>query len=365
MCRKDRRRLLFALSVCLVWAGSLHAQTPKPKPVAVKFDEFKYDFKEDMKARLAPLAGALKQQPRARAFIIGYAARMFRYGDSSASDIAAYVRLDLTNRHEDTIDWDRIVLIDGGYREEQMVELYLVPPGAAPPAPRPTLQPAQVTFCPHIMVNPPFFVWDVKGTLKFSATVREELTKIVPTYLWTVSHGRISSGQGTAEIAVQQSAEEYQPVTATVEIGGYAPGCGSSVSASATSPEKLSHVPLKFGEMGNVAAGDMKAHLDNYAVGLAAAPEMQAYIIFYGGRRDNGRLPRRGEAERLAARLPNYLVKTRAIAPARITLINGGFREEWTAELWLSPRGAKAPAPAPTIAASEIKFRPERRRRRR
>lgn len=365
MWRNGRRSLLFALGVCFLTAGSLDAQTSTPiqKPVAVKFDEFIYNFEDDLKPRLAPLARALTKQPRARAFIVGYADRLFRYGDPSARQMAGYTRLRLAYRSEDAIDWDRIVTVDGGYREENMVELYLVPPGATPPVPRPTLQPSQVTFCPYVTVSAPLFVWDTEGSLKFSASVREELTKIAPTYLWTVSHGRITGGQGTNEIVVQQSGEEYQPVTATVEVGGYAPAC--VVRASATSPEKLVSVPLKIDEMGNVPKGDMKARLDNYAVSLAGTPEMQAYIIFYGGRLYDGRPGRRGEADRLAARLRDYLVKTRAIAPERIELINGGFREEWTAELWLTPRGAQAPSPTPTIQPGEIKFLPERRRRRR
>lgn len=365
MCRNGQRCLLFVLSACFLTAGSLYAQTSTQtqKPVAVKFDEFKYNFNDDIKPRLAPLARALTKQPRARAVIIGYADRLFRYGDMSARQMAGYTRLSLVYRREDAIDWDRIVTVDGGYREENMVELYLVPPDAEPPVPRPTLQPSEITFCPHITVSAPLFVWDAKGSLKFSAWVREELTKTVPTYLWTVSHGQISSGQGTPEITVQQSGAEYQPLTATVEIGGYAPAC--EVRASATSPEKLISVPLKFDEFGNVQSGDMKARLDNYAVSLAATPEMQAYIIFYGGRRYDGRLGRRDEADRLAVRLRDYLVKTRAIAPERIQMINGGFREEWTAELWLSPRGAALPTPTPTIQPGEIKFRPERRTKRR
>jgi hypothetical protein len=52
--------------------------------MAVKFDEFKYNFNDDLKPRLAPLARALTGQPRARAFIIAYVDRLFRYGDMSA-----------------------------------------------------------------------------------------------------------------------------------------------------------------------------------------------------------------------------------------------------------------------------------------
>lgn len=356
--------LLLLLCLC---ASSLlpahHAQSQRPTPVPVKFDEFKYTDDKDQEAHLDRFAAELKRQPRTRGFIIGYSDPLFRYGDLSALQIAGYAKLDLVYRRDNAIDWDRIVKIDGGYREERMIELYLVPPGAPAPVPRPTLQPAQVTFCPLINVSGQLFVWDTKQPLTFSAWVREEMTKTVPTYVWTVSHGEISSGQGTKEIVVQQSGTEYRPVTATVEIGGYAPAC--EVKVSAASPEKLISVPLKFDEFGNVPSGDMKARLDNYALGIQNTPEMLAYIIFYGGRLYNGRPGRRDEADKLAARLKNYLLNTRGIEPERLLMINGGFREEWTAELWLSPRGVKPPPPTPTIQPGEIKFQPERRRRRR
>lgn len=360
-----RHFLLVASTACFLMAGDLDAQ-PAPqtsKPVAVKFDEFKYDSNEDTKARLAPLAKALKNQPRARAFIIAYVDRLFRYGDSSAGSMGAYTRIDLVYRREDAIEWDRVVIVDGGYREENMIEVYLVPPGAPAPTPRPTLQPAEVTFCPLITVSAPLYVWDTKRSLRFSAWVREEMTKTVPTYRWTVSSGQISSGQATDEIVVQQTGAEYQPVTATFEIGGYSSECEFRVSAA--SPKNLISIPFKMDEFGYVASGDMKARLDNYAFSLQVTPEMQAYILFYGGRRYSGRLGRRNEAELIASRLKHYLLDTRGLAPDRLLMINGGLREEWTAELWLSPRGAKVPTSTPTVPPNEIRFLTGRRTTRR
>ncbi|MBV8857759.1 MAG: hypothetical protein JOZ02_12560, partial [Acidobacteria bacterium] len=39
---------------------------------------------------------------------------------------------------------DRIVTVDGGYREELTVELWVVPSGATPPAASPTVDPSEV-----------------------------------------------------------------------------------------------------------------------------------------------------------------------------------------------------------------------------
>jgi hypothetical protein len=60
-------------------------------------------------------------------------------------------------------------------------------------------------------------------------------------------------------------------------------------------------------------------------------------------------LPRRGEAEDRVARLKPYLVETRGIDPQRIVIVNGGYRENWMAELWIVPRGTNPPQPTPTL----------------
>ena len=121
----------------------------------------------------------------------------------------------------------------------------------------------------------------------------------------------------------------------------------------------------KFAEFGNICCEDEKARLDNFVHQLRNDPEARGYIIFYGGRRyrhpychsSRISIPRRGEAEARAARMKPYIVNLGRIDPARIVVINGGYREEWMAELWIVPPGAAAPIPSPTIDPREIRFR--------
>jgi len=116
---------------------------------------------------------------------------------------------------------------------------------------------------------------------------------------------------------------------------------------------------------GNICCDDELARLDNFAIQLQNDPEVQGYIIFYGGRRYGSpychstrlRIARRGDAEARVARLKPYLTATRGIDASRIVVINGGYREEWTAELWIIPKGATPPTPTPSIKPEEIKFR--------
>jgi hypothetical protein len=113
----------------------------------------------------------------------------------------------------------------------------------------------------------------------------------------------------------------------------------------------------KFDEFGDVNCEAEMARLDNFAVTLQNGPANKGVIIYYGGRRFRGRLPKRGEAAARAARLRSYLVQRRGIPTEQVILIDGGYREEWSAELWVVPPGATMPAARPTIPIEKIKFR--------
>jgi hypothetical protein len=70
-----------------------------------------------------------------------------------------------------------------------------------------------------------------------------------------------------------------------------------------------------------------------------------------------------GQVEVLMKRAREYLVDQRGIDASRLTVVNGGFREADTVELWMVPSGAAAPRATPTVQASDIKAAPARRKR--
>lgn len=116
--------------------------------------------------------------------------------------------------------------------------------------------------------------------------------------------------------------------------------------------------PRKFDEFKDINCEDEMARLDNFAVNLQQLAADKGVIIFYGGRRIGGRLPRRGDAAARAARLKTYLTQRRSIPTERVIVIDGGYREDWMAELWILPSVAVTlPAPTPSIPADKIKFR--------
>ena len=181
-------------------------------------------------------------------------------------------------------------------------------------------------------------------------------------YTWKVtpSSARIIGGLGTSTLNVDSTGLGGQRITATLtaDDGSADPACAQSAQAVSiiTPLEKKIIVAREFDECNNCTFDDQKARLDNLAVELQNDPSTRGYVIAYGGR-----MSPLGQVEKLMSRARDYLVTQRGIDASRVEVVNGGFREEDSVELWLVPSGASAPRPTPTVQASEIK-QPARRR---
>ena len=114
---------------------------PLPPPIGEPFDFGYGRIKfEDEKARLDNFAIQLLNEPRAQGYIYGYAGRDSRKGEVAkrlrrAKDYLVGIR---------QMKPGRIVTIDGGYREDFIVILIIVPSGAVAPLAMPTLSPSEV-----------------------------------------------------------------------------------------------------------------------------------------------------------------------------------------------------------------------------
>jgi hypothetical protein len=104
------------------------------------FDEYGNIKFEDEKARLDNFAIELQNDPTARGYLICYGGRTGYEGEAArrcerAKNYLATVRY---------IEPERVVTVDGGFREELTVKLSVVPLGATPPAPTPTVDAGEV-----------------------------------------------------------------------------------------------------------------------------------------------------------------------------------------------------------------------------
>ena len=111
-----------------------------PPPECRKFDEFPSIAFDDTKARLDNLAIELQNAPDATAYIFVYAGRNSRTGQADALGRRAADYL-VNSRG---VDSRRVNIINGGYREEDYIEIWICPPGATAPQASPTVQPGDV-----------------------------------------------------------------------------------------------------------------------------------------------------------------------------------------------------------------------------
>lgn len=119
----------------------------------------------------------------------------------------------------------------------------------------------------------------------------------------------------------------------------------ASISYSQTDGQRLEQVRLSDYDW-----EDNMARLDVFAIALNNEANSTGYIIFYGSRRS-----RRGEIQRRMTCVENYMVQRRGIASNRIRVINGGYRDNSTMELWVVPQGGRIPEATPTIRSIRLR----------
>ena len=174
-------------------------------------------------------------------------------------------------------------------------------------------------------------------------------------YTWTLSPGeaKILTSVGS-RITVDSTGLGGQRVTASVVVddGSGEAACRQTAQASTfvRPPERIEHPSRQFDVCCSCSFDDQKARLDNLAIELQNDPTAKTYVIAYGGRTS-----RIGQADLLSDRARNYLVTNRGIDQSRITVMNGGFREEDCVELWIIPSGATPPQPSPTVQAGDVR----------
>jgi hypothetical protein len=341
--------LILLLLFVIPCIAQRNSQNSVSTPQARKFDEF--DFLDNERERAARFAETLTKEPTAKGYIIVYQKRVSRScGEVGAGSAIWFIRSALDGRLDFPVSPKRIVDIRGGLREKQMVEFFIVPKGATPPVPTPSFEPSKAVRCPCLgaTIAPGFVFENTRSPLKFYTYFSSDEFKEKPTFEWSVSEGRIISGQGTTSIVVERPISEYKSITAIVEVEGFPSEC--KLRGSVSSPAELSSLPMKIDEFSNITCEDELARLDYLRVGINSDPLAHGYIIIYGGKHG-----RRNEVKAKIARVKANL--RGHVMPDRVTFIDGGFREKLSVELWLGEKGKSAPIPTPTIDSKDVKLK--------
>ncbi len=127
----------------------------------------------------------------------------------------------------------------------------------------------------------------------------------------------------------------------------------------------------KLTEFGFIQCGELTAQIDGSFQHFQREKNAKFYIVYYEGKQFESSSfnektnkydikltnPVRGYALNRAKEVVLYLNTAYKPKAEQIALIDGGFREEFTIELWQATQNAAPPKLIPTIFEKDIKFR--------
>lgn len=326
------------------------------QPQARKFDEFsdtashRYanyfgkNYEEERKEFEMRIARYIRQLrlEKSRAYIIGYGGRVNPYRGNDYSVGESLARNIQNNLPYPSFDAKNTEILDGGIRENETTELWIVPPGASVPKATPTFKKEDTVCCPRVYIKSESYLPNLTCPLEFFADVSSNDSKITPVYDWQIENGKIISGQGSQTIQVEPT-NKSGTVTAKVNLKGFSLDCADGELTN--TGQTVFGVPqYKLDEFDRAQNGDIKARLDSFAVALQNDPLLQGYIVNYQGRTDP-----KASVERRKVLIQIYLFRSRGIASERIIFVDGGFRETISSELWVAVAGSGLPPLTPTV----------------
>lgn len=124
--------LLLTIIVCMFvipCVAQSNAQKSVIPPKAQKVTEVLYVCNTELDMRITEFVKALRKKPGAKAYVIVYAnPEIAEYADFLISNTKRMLQ-------ERKITSDRIVILEGGFREYTTAEFFIVPKGALSPVP--------------------------------------------------------------------------------------------------------------------------------------------------------------------------------------------------------------------------------------
>ena len=323
---------------------------------SVKFDEFSSvprSTSSPLIDRGNRLAKQLLKEPKSsKAVIIFYNERKGTYPLNTGKEWADYTKGILSNGYK--ISLDRILIIDGGYREFATLEYWISTHSSPLPRPTSTFALSDTVICPEINVAADGFKHDRRTPLIFSVSIKGSDPETKLGFRWKTSAGLITIGQGTNSAAVDLSNTEATRVTASVQIDGLNPECNNF----AWKATEVGAFPFLYADI-QYNYSYLAALIDALYIELNNDPKLRGLIIFYG--------PRIGTRREVTARITaaKQLLAFRRFDVSRVTIQTGGFREDQAVELYLVPNGIDFPKPTPTVDEKFVVFTDERKKKNR
>ncbi|HEX8143759.1 MAG TPA: hypothetical protein VF553_14255 [Pyrinomonadaceae bacterium] len=201
--------------------------------------------------------------------------------------------------------------------------------------------PSRPDRCPQLVIACPLYIVEQDTQLRFSALVAGQDSGAALSYTWSLAGGTINAGQGTPTITADTTGLGGRRVVATVAVSGLAAEC-QSVATCAIYVARPKEARL-LDSYGDLAFDLEKARLAVFATELKNKPDLQGYIVVYGGR-----CGAETQAQERAERAKDWLINEHGIEASHIVAIDGGARETTTTEIFVGPIDATLPELAAT-----------------
>jgi len=322
------------------------------KPRALKFDEFvvadtSISFYQPISDRIGRFVRQAIRSGTAKQYVIYYRSRITEESTNwSVPSWAQRVKFELIDKGRRNPN--KVEVIDGGYRDKNTLEFWIVPRTAPPPTPSPTYKPEEAVICPSLsIIDSDGMNFDVTRPVTFRAYTS---TKSKVNFQWSISSGTIIGNDKGDFINVDPKGNKR--IFVSVEASGFPTGC----NRSSTAWFDLGPRPYLFDYDDNYQYSSLAARVDNFVTTALNNPELKGYIYAYAGRGKNDRV----ERDRALASLMRIFA-FRRFSGDQVKLVNAGYREHNSVDMWFVPAGVDPPKPSPSVDPSFIKILKNRR----
>ncbi len=327
-------RILF---ISLLILGAIVSGLAQAKPIAHKFDEFTIEGERNgenrrnlMRLRADRVRKRMQIETGKQVILIGYRARVSDGENYSGKRVA------------DEFSWmigtsaffTNPVIIDGGVREKDSIEVWIAPKNAEMPKPTPAYTAAEAINCPKVSLTSGPLDY-VRRTIEFKVETEAELMKDLR---WRAIGAEITD-RGSDSITVKETNGPGSRVSVFLEVPEVPMPCTDRFSSEAFFREE----PVIVDRFGKVSNGEFRGQMDLFFSILSNNPQDQGLVQIYGARTGGGRDAVARE------RLIRNQIKFRNFDPGRITIVIAGSREELETSLWRVVPGSEAPTSKPTL----------------
>jgi hypothetical protein len=287
------------------------------QPIATKLDTFSLPLGSIDDDRFKSIAVELNRDPTSQLYVLV---------PSNRSALKPLIEL-LDRYTHSEVNPMRVTFVEMN-GTNNIVEVWLVPPGAKPPSKCEACDESKSTKpdCPAISITGPAGITSPGETMTFTTYEPMGLNII---YKWSVSKGgRIESGQGTPSIKVLMSTNlNISNITATVELSGLDATCPYTASETAFISQGD---PLVLDTYGRLSRNNEKARLAiafNYIRGRSP---LKAVVAI--------RVPRNSTTVTYASRRRTISTLFRELraSKTRYVLVDAG-KGELSTSIWIVP----------------------------